>query len=317
MGKTSLAQVHASNATISSLPPGLVAVFVGATSGIGEAALKEFVKNAKKPKCYLVGRSGQAANRIIGECKSLNPDANYTVPGAVITPSFYGYNMTQAQMRRVLQELAAQAVASSDARSIIAKPGNFQEYPSFFDYFNSTTSSSSESVADSLMSSRLLGRAELSELPTSDLKQHLQRLLEHSPFILLGLQGGRGPRNVPTELGGAVNPIWRRIYAHALSFGTPINTTGVPSVELKKAGQWAEVHPEAVWREWAPDTGAYMNEANCFNSHWKHDFYGVYYDELLDVKRKYDPTGSLYVISGVGSDEWEYDLHSGLLCRVD
>lgn len=243
--------------------------------------------------------------------------ANYTVPGAVITPSFYGYNMTQAQMRRVLQELAAQAVASSDARSIIAKPGNFQEYPSFFDYFNSTTSSSSESVADSLMSSRLLGRAELSELPTSDLKQHLQRLLEHSPFILLGLQGGRGPRNVPTELGGAVNPIWRRIYAHALSFGTPINTTGVPSVELKKAGQWAEVHPEAVWREWAPDTGAYMNEANCFNSHWKHDFYGVYYDELLDVKRKYDPTGSLYVISGVGSDEWEYDLHSGLLCRVD
>ena len=28
-------------------------------------------------------------------------------------------------------------------------------------------------------------------------------------------------------------------------------------------------------------------------------------------------TESLYVISGVGSDEWEYDLDSGLLCRVD
>lgn len=76
MGKTSLTQVQASNATISSLPPGLVAVFVGATSGIGEAALKEFVKNAKKPKCYLVGRSEQAANRIIGECKSINSDAH-------------------------------------------------------------------------------------------------------------------------------------------------------------------------------------------------------------------------------------------------
>lgn len=76
MGKTTLAQVQASNATISSLPPGLVAVFVGATSGIGEAALKEFLKNAKKPKCYLVGRSEQAANRIIGECKTINPDAH-------------------------------------------------------------------------------------------------------------------------------------------------------------------------------------------------------------------------------------------------
>ena len=240
--------------------------------------------------------------------------ANYTVPGAVITPSFQGYNMTKTQMRRVLQELAGQAVASSDAGSIIAKPDNIQEYPSFFDFFNSTTSSSSEAVSDGLMSSRLLGRAELS---TNDAKLHLQRLLEHSPFILLALQGGRGPRNVPTELRGAVNPIWRKIYLHTLSFGAPMEATGVPSVELKKAGEWAEEHPEAVWREWAPETGAYMNEANCFNSHWKHDFYGVYYDELLAVKRKYDPTESLYVISGVGSDEWEYDLDSGLLCRVD
>lgn len=238
--------------------------------------------------------------------------SNYSVPGAVIA-SFPG-NMTTAQMRRILQELAAQAVASSGAGSIIAKQHNIQEYQSFSHFFNNTTSSPSETVADSLMSSRLLGRVELS---TSDITLHLQQLLEHSPFILLGLQGGCGPRNVPAELRGAVNPIWRKIYAHALSFGTPINVMGAPSVELKKAGEWAERHPEAVWRKWAPETEAYMNEANCFNSHWKRDFYGVYYDELLAVKRKYDPTESLYVISGVGIDEWEYDLDSGLLCRVD
>lgn len=72
-----LPQVHASNAQIaSSLPPNLVAVFIGATSGIGEAALKEFVRNARSPKCYLVGRCEQAANRIIDECNALNPDAS-------------------------------------------------------------------------------------------------------------------------------------------------------------------------------------------------------------------------------------------------
>lgn len=71
-----LSQVHTSNAQIStSLPAELVAVFVGATSGIGEAALKEFVSQANKPKCYFVGRSEQDATRIIDECKSLNPDA--------------------------------------------------------------------------------------------------------------------------------------------------------------------------------------------------------------------------------------------------
>lgn len=72
-----LPQVHASNAQIpTSLPPNLVAVFIGATSGIGEAALKEFVRNARSPKCYLVGRCEQAANRIIDECNALNPDAS-------------------------------------------------------------------------------------------------------------------------------------------------------------------------------------------------------------------------------------------------
>ncbi|RJE19551.1 hypothetical protein PHISCL_08106, partial [Aspergillus sclerotialis] len=72
-----LSQVHVSNAQIpTTLPPNLVAVFVGATSGIGEAALKEFIRNARSPKCYLVGRSEQAANRIIDECNALNPDAS-------------------------------------------------------------------------------------------------------------------------------------------------------------------------------------------------------------------------------------------------
>lgn len=69
-----LPQVHLSNDIIAASLSNLVAVFVGATSGIGEAALKEFVRKSKNPKCYLVGRSEQAATRIIKECKSFNPD---------------------------------------------------------------------------------------------------------------------------------------------------------------------------------------------------------------------------------------------------
>lgn len=70
-----LASVKESNALISKLPPGLVGVFTGATAGIGEAALKQFVHDAVKPRCYFVGRSEEAAQRIIEECKGLNPDA--------------------------------------------------------------------------------------------------------------------------------------------------------------------------------------------------------------------------------------------------
>lgn len=54
----SLADVLASNARISgSLPPDLVAIFAGATQGIGAATLKVFVKYAVTPRIYLMARS--------------------------------------------------------------------------------------------------------------------------------------------------------------------------------------------------------------------------------------------------------------------
>jgi NAD(P)-dependent dehydrogenase (short-subunit alcohol dehydrogenase family) len=86
--------VHASNARLRELGPGLVALFglspsatpipcslsnnritvVGGTSGIGEYTAKAFVKNTNAPHVYIVGRSASAAERIVNECKTLNPD---------------------------------------------------------------------------------------------------------------------------------------------------------------------------------------------------------------------------------------------------
>ncbi|KAH8646983.1 hypothetical protein BGZ60DRAFT_535502 [Tricladium varicosporioides] len=64
--------VKASNAQLRELGPGLVALFVGGTSGIGEFTLKAFVSNTVSPRVYIVGRSLPAAERIIAECKTLN-----------------------------------------------------------------------------------------------------------------------------------------------------------------------------------------------------------------------------------------------------
>ncbi|GAD97603.1 short-chain dehydrogenases/reductase, putative [Paecilomyces variotii No. 5] len=69
-----LQQAKASNERIASeLPTGLVAVFVGGTNGVGEYTLKTFAQYASNPRVYLVGRSQEAADRIIGECQRLNP----------------------------------------------------------------------------------------------------------------------------------------------------------------------------------------------------------------------------------------------------
>ncbi|KAI1772916.1 hypothetical protein F4818DRAFT_443798 [Hypoxylon cercidicola] len=53
----SLEAIRESNDRIvSSFPAGLVAVFVGATSGIGETTLKQLVKRAREPRIYFLGR---------------------------------------------------------------------------------------------------------------------------------------------------------------------------------------------------------------------------------------------------------------------
>jgi short-subunit dehydrogenase len=74
----SLSDVQSSNSRIASaLPPGLVAVFVGATNGIGETTLKQFAKHTRQPRVYFVGRSQEAGDRIAAECKALNAKGEY------------------------------------------------------------------------------------------------------------------------------------------------------------------------------------------------------------------------------------------------
>lgn len=71
--------IRASNKQIRSvLPAGLVAVFVGATNGVGETTVREFAKHALAPQVYLLGRSQEAGERITGECRELNPEGTFT-----------------------------------------------------------------------------------------------------------------------------------------------------------------------------------------------------------------------------------------------
>ncbi|KAH8658220.1 putative short-chain dehydrogenases/reductase [Xylariales sp. PMI_506] len=71
-------EIEASNKLLAStFPDGLVAVFIGGTSGVGEYTLQAFAKNAANPRAYIVGRSEESANRIIHECEQLNPSGKF------------------------------------------------------------------------------------------------------------------------------------------------------------------------------------------------------------------------------------------------
>jgi NADP-dependent 3-hydroxy acid dehydrogenase YdfG len=68
--------VRASNATFKKTNSGLVAVFVGATSGIGMGTLKAFTKNANAPHIHILGRSKSAAKPLLDELHASNPGAS-------------------------------------------------------------------------------------------------------------------------------------------------------------------------------------------------------------------------------------------------
>lgn len=73
-----LDKIQASNAQIArTYPEGLVAVFAGATAGIGEIALRNFVQHTTKPRVYVIGRSQDACDRLGFDLKNINPGGEY------------------------------------------------------------------------------------------------------------------------------------------------------------------------------------------------------------------------------------------------
>ncbi|KAF2867282.1 hypothetical protein BDV95DRAFT_598381 [Massariosphaeria phaeospora] len=71
----SLSAVRTHNSSLKYFSPGLVAVFVGGTSGIGFATAREFVRSTNSPHVYLVGRNPTEASRIIDELQQINPSS--------------------------------------------------------------------------------------------------------------------------------------------------------------------------------------------------------------------------------------------------
>lgn len=73
-----LDKIQSSNDQIpTSYPEGLVAVFAGATAGIGETSLREFTRHTSKPRIYTIGRSQEACNRLDADLKQVNPAGQY------------------------------------------------------------------------------------------------------------------------------------------------------------------------------------------------------------------------------------------------
>lgn len=236
-----------------------------------------------------------------------------------LSMTYYGYNMTAEKVTSLLAPVRSSILAQGLNGSLEVTISEPTVYPSYMDFFDYLQTTSSGAGAASLISSRVLGRADLSDLSIARLTYHLRQVMQgetegSGSGLVIGLQGGKGPAQVEDRMRGALNPAWRTGYVHTLVTGSNLDLTIPPQDALEAAAAWTEQVKEKAWREWAPTAGAYINEANPYSASWKKDFYGENYDRLVELKKRYDPTGTLFTLSGLGSDEWDYNLTTGKLC---
>lgn len=71
----------------------------------------------------------------------------------------------------------------------------------------------------------------------------------------------------------------------------------------------------AAMKKLAPDTGAYMNEADPRDPDFEQTFYGSNYGRLRGIKKHYDPHDLFYCPTCVGSAEWTVK-DDGRLCQI-
>ncbi len=69
-------------------------------------------------------------------------------------------------------------------------------------------------------------------------------------------------------------------------------------------------------RQLAPNSGAYVNEADPTEPRWQQAFWGSNYPRLLQLKKYWDPTGVFWCIPCVGHELWavhsDYGIEGGI-----
>lgn len=122
--------VKSTNAELIAQP--LVAVFVGATSGIGLLTLKCLArthgKAGKGLRAYIVGRNAKAAEAIIAECQVLCPPGQFLFQQASDLALIKEVDITCAELIKTEQKEASAKGETPRIDILVQSQANFQPF---------------------------------------------------------------------------------------------------------------------------------------------------------------------------------------------
>ncbi|KAL6716011.1 hypothetical protein ACLMJK_006973 [Lecanora helva] len=143
----------------------------------------------------------------------------------------------------------------------------------------------------------------------------MRDIVENSSFYIAitALSVGNSPHRPQPVASNAVLPAWRDAIMSVL-VPSVWNFTEPRSEEVQTENQLTNSLIPKL-KAVTPNSGTYMNEADFHDASWKQDFYGVNYDRLSSIKRKYDPSNLFYALTAIGSDAWNV-ADDGRMCRA-
>jgi len=192
---------------------------------------------------------------------------------------------------------------------------SYLTYPDYWTFYAHESGVESPGGVPAILGSRLFSRASVQNDPAG-LSQMVD-IIAGSPQELTGnnfelVSGGQVFEDASDPYSG-VNPAWR------ISYFSNIVSRFVPlgAAQAVVDATWNDITNVKVkaMEAQAPNTGAYMNEADRLDPDWEVNFYGAHYQRLLGIKDKYDPGGLFYCPTCVGSASWSEDSE-GTLCQV-
>ncbi|KAG2414763.1 hypothetical protein HFD88_005951 [Aspergillus terreus] len=158
-----------------------------------------------------------------------------------------------------------------------------------------------------LLGSRLISRNLLSSIQGTSRLVSTLRSFEFYPGRTVSghIVGGGAVAGNGQTINSAVHPAWRKTAVH-MFIERGWNTTATLTEQDAVRKNLTNVELPLLRSIEGPQAmGAYVNEANAYETDFQASFWGENYPRLYKIKQKWDPTGLFIVRRGVGSEDWD------------
>ena len=225
-----------------------------------------------------------------------------TLKGFVVGPE-------KPNFRAALTDLEDAWCPDSDNVTLTA-PADFRfnvtTFPSVTTLYTHALTGSDGAGAPTAIGSRLVSRAFIASPHGPRAVADAMASLELAPGDAISGNVVSGGAVATSEVDSAVHPAWRRTLAHMMVVrGWPAGSGVAREREVR--GEITRVQVP-VLKELAlegEEMGAYLNEGDGDEPEFQEVFWGENYEQLLEIKSKWDPEGLFVVRAGVGSEQWD------------